>query len=358
MFRKILLSAVATCLMITPSLFAQTAKSKADNKEADSIQGEPQEARLIKERISFIRSFYPIHGPQITQLEKDLESRVGAQKKYMNRNELLLRRRTTAISAVLPQSEKLSIDQIRALRSKYQEQIYNIREAAPLSLTNAVRLAEDMLSTDARKQGREKIEKFFKKQLHGKSLDPAHLDRLILTPVPMLNVSQSDNIQSTQEKLMGNAADQTSLAKLSKGRPSARDIASAKEAAMKAKRAAKHEGHDHGPLPPAASSRKLTVEQLDAPALDRWEETYQTWCTNYDFTPEQKAVAQSIYESCIKQAKAKQGDTKASDKALDGIFSQMKARIDSVASIEQVERFKAGKKADTKSSENKPKNKS
>ncbi|MCB9853058.1 MAG: hypothetical protein H6819_08180 [Phycisphaerales bacterium] len=370
MFRKTLLAAVALSALITTNLFAQTEVAN------DVMGGEPAEMTLISERVAFVKAFYSLSPDQLTKLQKDLESRIETNQKYMQRNELMIRRRTTAISAVLPQDKTLDAERIESLRSQYQEQIYRIREAAPLSLTNAVRTAEDMLGADARKAGREKVEKYFAKQLNGQPLDPAHMDRLILTPVPMLDISQSDRILDTQEKLMGNQpARSTTAEKLAANRPSAKEIQAAKEAAMKAKlEAAKndpHAGHDHAEAPPAAASRQPEVPDLEAPPLDQWAGVYQTWATNYQFSPEQKATAESIYSHCMGQAQSRMKDaqsllekakampegaerTKAVQTAMqpiNAVFTQMKLRIDSVASVEQRERFKADQKAEGNSSE-------
>lgn len=373
MFRKTLLATVALSALITTTLFALPEDSK------EPMSGEPAEMTLINERVGFVKAFYALSPDQMTKLEKVLESRIEAQQKYMNLNELMIRRRTTAISAVLPQDKKLSAEKIESLRSEYQEQIYRIREAAPLSLTSAVRLAEDMLDTDARRAGREKIETYFAKQLKEQPLDPAHLDRLILSPVPMLDIAQSDKIVDTQEKLMGNQPARSTTAKeLAGNRPSEKEIEAlkaAREAAIKSKNDAQkndpHAGHDHGDVPPAATSRKLEVPDLEAPPLNEWDGAYQSWANNYGFSPEQKATAESIYQHCLNQAekhmKTAQSDmekaksmpegperAKALESAMqpiNSIYTQMKLRIDSVASIEQRERYKAEQKAEGKSSE-------
>lgn len=364
MFRKTMLPVVALSVMFVSNLFAQTADKAAP------ITGEPEETALINERIQFVKHFYSLQDDQLGKLKAEMESRVGAQEEYMRRNELVLRRRTTAISAVLPQDQKLDRDQLQALRSKYQEQIYRIRESAPLSLTNAVRMAEEMIAADARKAGREKIEGFFAKQLDGKPLDPARLDRLVLAPVPMLDIDQNEDIASQQDKLMGNTSAKRSAAE---NRPSPKEIQAAKEAAIKAKRLSEkqdpHAGHNHKPVPPAASERKIEVVAMEAPPLAKWESQYQQWATDYGFTPAQKASAESIFQHCMKQAEAKmttvqpllekakmQPEGAPRDKAirlamqpLDNVYTQMKARIDSVASIEQRERFEAQQKAAEKS---------
>ncbi|MCA9254671.1 MAG: hypothetical protein KDA33_03495, partial [Phycisphaerales bacterium] len=327
------------------------------------------EVTLIKERVSFVKAFYPLSDDQAARLEKELGGRVDANKEYMRRNELMIRRRTTAIAAVLPQDRNMPVEKLESLRNQYQNEIYRLREAAPLSLTSAVQMAEDMLDAEARKTGRKKIEAYFSKQLKGAAIDPAHMDRLILEPVPMLDITQNEGINITQDKLMGaQASEHTSPEKLAVDRPSVKELAEAREAAMKAKldaakraQATGHEGHDHGEAPPAASNRALMKVDLDAPPLSDWEAAYQTWSTNYEFTPEQKSAAQAIFNSCMTQAEARNKTVQSDlDKArsmtdgpereraiqvakqpLDAIFSQMKMRIDSVASIEQRERFKA-----------------
>lgn len=372
MIRNALLPAVAMSLMAVSSLVAQT----DSNAKGESITGEPQEVALINERVLFVKNFYPVDDAQVDQLRKDLESRINANQEYMKRNELLLRRRTTAISAVLPQDKSLTAERIKQLQAKYQEQIYRIREGAPLSLTNAVRMTEDMLDADARKTGRQKIAEFFAKQLDGRPLDPAHLDRLILSPVPMLNISQSDAISDTQEKLMGNSrATYTTAEKLAAERPSAAEL-KAREAAIKSKLEAQRKAAANrktpAPVPPAASDRKPEEIQLEAPPLEKWADAYQTWSTNYDFSQEQKAAAEEIYNSCKGQAESKMKSVqeelakanampegperdkaiRAARKPLDSVFTQMKLRVDAVASIEQRERYKSHQKAEDKSADN------
>ena len=363
MFRKTLLTVGALSALFANHLFAQTPDSEG------LMSGEPAEVTLVRERVSFVKAFYPLSADQTARLEKELGGRIDANREYMKRNELMIRRRTTAIAAVLPQDRNMPVEKLESLRTQYQDEIYRLREAAPLSLTSAVQMAEDMLDADARKTGRKKIEAYFSKQLKGASIDPAHMDRLILEPVPMLDITQNEGINITQDKLMGTqASDHTTPEKLAADRPSVKELAEARAAAMKAKtEAAKralsagHEGHDHGEEPPAASNRALLKADLDAPPLAEWEGAYQTWATNYEFTAEQKSAAEAIYNSCMTQAEARKKSVDTDlEKAramtdgpereraiaiakqpLDSIFSQMKMRIDSVASIEQRERYKS-----------------
>lgn len=346
MFRKTLLVAILMSAVSASMLRAQNDEKKP------SITGEPEEATLINERIEFVKSFYPVSADQVEKLRKELNARVDVHKEYMNRNDLMLRRRTTAISAVLPQDQTHSVEQITALRAKYQEEIYRIREAAPLSLTASVRMAEDMLTPEGRNSGRGKVEAFFAKQLNGQHVDPSRLDRLILSPVPMLDVSQHDELTDTQNKLMGNTPKKIKAS----NRPTSEEIRAAKEAAIKAKREAKtlnaadpHAGHDHGPVPPPPSNRSIETISLNAPALDQWESQFQAWATDYEFTPVQKGAAELIYKHCLDQAKRQPVTDDTSAKRLDVIFTQMKQRIDSVASIEQRERLKSKQKAAGKS---------
>lgn len=323
--------------------FATTAFAQTNAESKDAAP----EVKLVDERIAFVKAFYDLNADQINKLRGALDQRMAAHDDYMNKNELTIRRRSTAISMAIPQERSIDSRQAEALRNKYQNEIYEIHEAAPASLTQTVRIAEDMLDQNGRAAGRKKIEKFFAPQLAGRPLDLTRMDRLILDPVSALDVSPTESLTSVNQKQMGRQPKTNPNAGMTPEQKSAerqKKLEAARLAAIRSKElAAKKETSPEGPPPPPTADRRTGKEDLKAPELSKWELEYQTWATDYEFTPQQRATAETIYRQSIDRAKKSSGADN-NGKTLDTIFTQMKARIDSVASVEQRERYEAQKK--------------
>ncbi|MCA9256461.1 MAG: hypothetical protein KDA33_12525, partial [Phycisphaerales bacterium] len=66
MFRKTLLTVGALSALFVNHLYAQAPESEG------LMSGEPAEVTLIKERVSFVKAFYPLSDDQAARLEKEL----------------------------------------------------------------------------------------------------------------------------------------------------------------------------------------------------------------------------------------------------------------------------------------------
>lgn len=310
--------------------FSAHASARAND---DVPPSEPNDAALIDERIAFVKAFYELDDGALNGLRAALEERLPAHGDYMNRNELTLRRRTAALATAVPQELKAGNPHAAALKRSYQETIYQIREQAPLSVSESVKIAEGLIAPAARDAGRAKIRQFFAKQLNGQTFDPGRLDRLVLAPVEPLDVTSSEPLASVNRKQMQSN---------DRSRRGA-TMTDAEKARLEAARIEAMRSRDTGPTkavaPPPPANRSPESVTLNAPPLEQWETEYQTWATAYDFTPAQRKVAQSIYDQSMRRAEGlTDGDGK---QALDRVFTEMKQRIDSVASIEQRERLRA-----------------
>ena len=165
----------------------------------------PERATLLPERIAFCKKFYNLNDSEAEKLRLALEAKVLLHRDYMRDHQVDLRRLTATISVALPQQDtaQYSPAEKERFRAYYQDQIYRVYEEAPMSLSYAVQHSETIVGDERANQGRAAIAKFFKPVLGDKSVDTAHMDRLVMKPVRMEDISMTDDLTSAQAKLLG-----------------------------------------------------------------------------------------------------------------------------------------------------------
>jgi len=339
----------ALTMLVTACIAATTAHAQDTPTGAKEKQVLPERETLLPERLAFCKKFYQLNNDEVEKLRIALESKLLLHRGYMRDHQTDLRRLTATIAVALPQQDtsQYTPAQKERFRAYYQNQIYRIYENAPMSLSYAVLQAEGMVGDDRAKTGRAELAKFFKPVLGDDAIDLARMDRLVLQPVAMEDVSMTDNLVTAQAKLLGGEAPRKNEKPSEKPEPKALKVDPALKATP-AQPAVKN------PAPPTVPANLRNQAVAEAPALDEWQGTYQTWCNNYEFSQEQKATAEDIYQYSHRKAleylsenKDKLEATGGSDDAAKKdlmqpvlkLFNQMKSRIDNVATLEQRARW-------------------
>jgi len=340
---------LVVALLVTATIATATAHAQ-DKPTGDKTQQVlPERETLIPERIAFCKKFYQLNKDEAEKLRMALEAKVLLHREYMSQHQTDLRRLTATIAVALPQQDpkQYTPEQKERFRAYYQDQIYRIHENAPMSLSYTVQQAEAIVGDGRAKTGRGEVAKFFKPVLGDDALELSRVDRLVLKPVAMEDVSMTDNLVTAQAKLLGGDAPQSTEKPSRKPAPKAADDRAAKKESM-AKPPVKN------PAPPVVPDNLRNQPLFNAPAVGEWEATYQTWCNNYEFNQEQKKTAAQIYEythrkalEYISENKDKiesgtedgQGQSKARMQPVLALFNQMKTRIDNVATLEQRARW-------------------
>ncbi len=340
---------LVVALLLTATLATASAHAQDTPPGDKSKQVLPERETLLPERIAFCKKFYQLNNDEVEKLRVALEAKLLLHRDYMRDHQTDLRRLTATIAVALPQQDpkQYSPEQKERFRAYYQDQIYRIHENAPMSLSYAVQQAEAIVGDGRAKTGRAEMATFFKPVLGDDALELSRMDRLVLKPVAMEDVSMTDNLVTAQAKLLGGDAPQPTEKPSRKPDPKADDVDAAKKETPA-------QPPVSSPPPPEVPANLRNQPVAEAPALDEWQAAYQVWCNNYDFSDEQKATAAQIYQYSHRKALEYLSDNKPRFDAADPkdeaakkelmqpvlkLFNQMKTRIDNVASLEQKARW-------------------
>jgi len=338
----------ALTVLVTACIAATTAHAQNTPTGAKEKQVLPERETLLPERLAFCKKFYQLNNDEVEKLRIALEGKLLLHRGYMRDHQTDLRRLTATIAVALPQQDttQYTPEQKERFRAYYQDQIYRIHENAPMSLSFAVQQAEGIVGDGRAKTGRAEMAKFFKPVLGDDAIDLARMDRLVLQPVAMEDVSMTDNLVTAQAKLLGGEAPQPTEKPSNKPQTKPMDVEPVNKETPRPS--------IDNPAPPVVPANLRNQAVAEAPALDKWQGTYQTWCNNYEFSQEQKATAESIYQYSHRKAleylsenkdkiDASGGSNDAANKELMQpvlkLFNQMKSRIDNVATLEQRARW-------------------
>ena len=334
--------------------------------------------QLIEERLVFVRDAYGMNTDQIARLRTGLTARIPDHDAHMALHELTLRRRTMALSQVIPGMEEGPVK--TQLTAKYQNEIYDIHEKAPLGLAATAEAAEAMLPRDQVERGRQAIAKKYASALKGAKLNIARIDRLVLKPVEpgerlVIRQSTPDVAESPVSQQppteIGNPQPVQKASLFPPRDPSVKKRAAADLAAAKIpKKPATLRTLEPGaptvqkpavnkPRPtrsqPPKVVRKPAPPPPPAPPFGEWGQALSSAKTRFGFDAAQEKTASQVLENVRTRAQAYLNQTKgdyekanatidAGEKSkqlktlnqkLDVFYDELNKRIESIASIEQ-----------------------
>lgn len=340
MFAKKMVPLFVLFLFVSP-IHAQTPG------EADpAIKPPPPDSALLKqytplihERIRFINKMYKLNMDTIGKLLQDWTVLVPAHDAYMKQHEPTLRLRTASLR-IARKKQNISPEILARVIAKFENEIYQIHENAPLSLTQLVKMVEKDLSPEQVSNGRTALREQFADVLKDKQLMIDKLDRLAMGPIGMPDPEPT--FEERERELKQRIKDEQKLAKSNQQPNTQTKKSPGQSPATPQKKQPPQPTTPPKPLPPA-------------PAVAEWSRTLEATAAKYKFSEEQIKTAQRVLKSCVTRAenhlKNKKTDYEQAEKltnadqkekrirtlnkTLDQLYNELSQRVESIASIEQ-----------------------
>jgi len=254
---------------------------------------------LIHKRIRFINKAYKLNMDTIGKLLQDWTILVPDHDAYMMEYEQTLRLRTASLR-IARKNQNISPEILTRVITKFENEIYQIHENAPLSLTQLVKMVEKDLSPEQVSNGRSALRKEFAAVLKDKQLMIDKLDRLTMGPIGMPDPEPT--FEERERELKQRIKDEQKLVKATQ-QPNPTTPTNTQ--ANKTPRQPPQPTTPPKPLPPA-------------PAVAEWTKTLETTASKYKFSEEQIKAAQRVLKSCVTRAenhlKKKKADYEKAEK--------------------------------------------
>lgn len=339
LFRK-MVPALALFLFISP-VRAQT-PGTAQSTAKRPLRGAAlmrQYMPVLQKRLDFVNKAYKLEMNRITGLLSTFSGMISEHANYMKEHESTLRLRTASLRIARTQ-KNVSQEILNRVIAKFENEIYEIHEKAPLSLTNLVKIVEKDMPAEQVAQGRSAIRERFAEALKDKPLMIDKLDRLAMGPISDTPAEPSveDQQRILKERIK---AEQLARTRQQHNNP-----------------VAKTPAQPPRPAPVNPNLKKATEPPKPvppAPPIKDWPEVIETAAARYKFSEVQIKAAQRVLKSCITRGEShlnqKQADydqiAKLTDadkknkqlrilnKPLDKLYDELNQRVESIASIEQ-----------------------
>jgi hypothetical protein len=335
-------------------------------------EGPVNAAKVLADRISFVKEMYKLNDEQAAQVPPALDKLLPEQEQYQAKTELTLRRLQLAYSLAISAQETPETDRAVAI-AKFQEQVNKIHAAAPLSFANVMKAVDPLFPKDQVAAARTRIAAELATRTKGTpaGVDLSKMDLLLGPPIVPEFVPEMPAVPN-QAEWAANAA--------SKG-PEAKDhpAASTPPTAAAEQPAAPQSGviPQAAPGPQPATTQPVAAKPTPppqpagpptpppparppkvlppAPPEAEWTRQYEAKVNKYGLGEEQKKVAEQTLKNVLARAASHREKSKGDyeqaakmtdpnkkaealrnlDKTLDALYDELHQRLDSIATIEQ-----------------------
>lgn len=314
--------------------------------------------KLVADRNKFVLDMYQPAGAEGAKVLESLRELMPAQAQYQREVSLTLSRLRLALT-ITYHDTNVSQDERSARWKKFHSQYYRLLAKAPLSLRNAIRVAEAMMSSEQTSAGRARMAEMLAERIKasGSAFDIENIDGIVMGeitpgPPPVIQLPERPTPQPVVVT-HDTPADATPPATAQQTPAPAQQTPAPAEQARPT-------SPPPPPAPPVA--RPAPGAPLPAaPPIGEWNAALTTAQEKYEFNESQVETAKNIVNQTIKSAEAMMDQNKAAmseasampdgpDKAqkmeslnspLNRLYDAMNKRLDSIASIEQRNRAAA-----------------